>query len=1001
MQPETRAIVSVRRGPPGDWPKEPYKGLNYFTAADAPLFTQRDEEVEDCAALMELFNSRALLLHGLSGTGKSSFLRAGLIPRLENPPEEACRFFFLNDERGQAFLVRATDDPIGRIHNRLAQAISVDRRVPQTARDKVQQILAAPPNLDRKLAAETLIDALVALTAGLSYPLVLVIDQAEEVLTLPHPAQGVCNRRVAFFYLIEEICYRRLDMRSVVSFRTEYYGQFCSFFRISPTTRITSRAEPRAGLVDYLLRNLDDPERIAAAIRRPTLGVRPDHPFNRLEPPFKRYNFEYAPGVPEQMAQDLVRHSRDASTLPVMQIVCRDLYLRVCKRNRPVIRMADYEAIGGVEGALEAHIETAIRGALSAAGQNPVSSDAVNRWRMALTCLVGRQEGGAVTTLIASEDQLIAAARAEGITGDVRRALQAMAEERWWMLRPVRQPAANQSAYSLGHDCLGPPLSSWREKHGARVAANKRVRRLRIIFCLVLMAAALSSSFTIGLVAYLAQRRALTVLSTVATEQPSSNLRLRLLLLTASLNKSQAWPWSWFIGPEQARNNLRDALLRAPVFGGAFPAALDAEGDRIARVEGDKVIIRDLRAENPDSADIWTTSDPQLAPPAPDSQRPQRSPVVGFVGIQQNGGTAGQVLVINRALPTDLMVFAPNAREPASIKLSLPPKFISGAPRPSQPDMAGGSLRFLLLNFGQGLIDQMSVLPVRVSPGPVFEPLERPNYRLDWEPAKSNSWRVPVLADDCDSYALLGRQQQEASPEPNLPVVSIGRLEGPAEPLLLQHDPIEQGNHLFSSVTFARGCVATIVRSKWGHGETGKLFVVGLEKHALPAQPSIRSFIIPEPLGSFLPTSVPQFQSPLAAAPRSKGQALRVAWVVENGLAIVDAEQGQSSAQPLFGTAKKPSTLLTGSDTTATVSRLTISRDGDFLLFSQQRNFGAIPEVRVFDLRREKRRKTLENIDLQQEACRVAALLPSGNKLNKSERIAWLGGSQATQPCPD
>ena len=57
----------------------PYKGLVPFAEADAPFFFGRDAERKIIAA--NLRASRLTLLYGASGVGKSSVLRAGVIPR--------------------------------------------------------------------------------------------------------------------------------------------------------------------------------------------------------------------------------------------------------------------------------------------------------------------------------------------------------------------------------------------------------------------------------------------------------------------------------------------------------------------------------------------------------------------------------------------------------------------------------------------------------------------------------------------------------------------------------------------------------------------------------------------------------------------------------------------------------------------------------------------------------------------------------------------------------
>ena len=372
------------------WPPTPYKGLNFYTAADAPLFGEREAEVEGCAALIGQFTTRILLLHGRSGTGKSSFLRAGLIPRLER---ERPGFHVLRKDSGDKSdptLIRCTDDPLGRIHHALTMALDADpllNRLDAACRGKAEAALSAGIDRDRMEVADAVIEALTALTAGLSQTFVLAIDQSEEVLTL-QSRRDQRNRRQAFFYLIEELCLRNLDIRTIVALRTEYYGQFCNSFRINPTLTVTATA--RAGLEQFMLHGLGDEERIAAAIRRPTLTEE----IGSYGRPRDRYRFSYAPDVPKQIAHDLLEHCGESSTLPVLQIVCNDLYSQVVvKAGRDVITMDDYKALGRVHGQVDAYIDHTIRNVLEETGPKAAGDADVNRWRKLLSTLVGRRAG--------------------------------------------------------------------------------------------------------------------------------------------------------------------------------------------------------------------------------------------------------------------------------------------------------------------------------------------------------------------------------------------------------------------------------------------------------------------------------------------------------------------------------------------------------------------------------------------------------------------------------
>lgn len=58
----------------------PYRGLSYFREEDAPFFFGRESAVDTLARTLEKHNFVALV--GASGSGKSSVVRAGLIPKL-------------------------------------------------------------------------------------------------------------------------------------------------------------------------------------------------------------------------------------------------------------------------------------------------------------------------------------------------------------------------------------------------------------------------------------------------------------------------------------------------------------------------------------------------------------------------------------------------------------------------------------------------------------------------------------------------------------------------------------------------------------------------------------------------------------------------------------------------------------------------------------------------------------------------------------------------------
>ncbi len=118
----------------------PYKFLDYFDPKDADIFFGREQEIRQLQR--KFYRARLLILHGESGTGKTSLIRAGLIPRL--PSESFIPVY-----------VRALEEP--------SQAI--------------KEAMIDQLGIDRQHANLPLADFLAAETTHLSKTVVLILDQ--------------------------------------------------------------------------------------------------------------------------------------------------------------------------------------------------------------------------------------------------------------------------------------------------------------------------------------------------------------------------------------------------------------------------------------------------------------------------------------------------------------------------------------------------------------------------------------------------------------------------------------------------------------------------------------------------------------------------------------------------------------------------------------------------------------------------------------------------------
>lgn len=440
------------------WPESPYKGLTYYTAEDAVLFAGRDDDIVRCARLLAEWKMRLLLLHGATGCGKSSFLRAGLIPFLEDASAGIAFARAEHEDRNPVVFVRCTSDPV----RSLADAVYkfANREVTQTAPDgeltglPLRDALPAESAHDaaafRRICGDDpdiLMDVLRKLSGMVPETLVLIIDQAEEVLTVDLSGEGEkCRNR--FFEFLAGFVRESFDLKLLLALRTEYFGRFIS----------RAQREVRgSGVGQYYLDALTN-EQVVEAILRPTST----EPIEGLGAPRDHYRFKFGKDV----IDTIIRNLDNAGTkLPAVQIVCTSLYDVVRRRRRTTIMLDDLDRLGGVEGSIERFIDDQIRTYAHSQSLEPGEIDAeVDLWKEVMYALTRAQPDGTVTTELKPFKTLYdELAKSRLVIND---ALRRFASEDIRLLRKVDVVKAVTGTlipcYGLGHDTLGLVLQKWK-----------------------------------------------------------------------------------------------------------------------------------------------------------------------------------------------------------------------------------------------------------------------------------------------------------------------------------------------------------------------------------------------------------------------------------------------------------------------------------------------------------------------------------------------------------
>ena len=195
---EAVAPGGAAAGPGPVWPGGPYLGLVPFEERDARFFYGRDELADRLAERLAERPGGAgiLLVAGESGSGKSSLLRAGLLPRL------AGGGLGPGSERWPRRVIRPTGSPLRELAMALAEMAGADPV-------SVYRSLSAAPEEAPMLAGQAARTAAGhgagpgpggAAGAGAGAPprVVLVVDQFEELFTAGEGADDGAAEREAF-----------------------------------------------------------------------------------------------------------------------------------------------------------------------------------------------------------------------------------------------------------------------------------------------------------------------------------------------------------------------------------------------------------------------------------------------------------------------------------------------------------------------------------------------------------------------------------------------------------------------------------------------------------------------------------------------------------------------------------------------------------------------------------------------------------------------------------
>lgn len=296
----------------------PYVGLRPFRDDENLLFFGRDEQTLEL--LQRLHTNRFVAVVGSSGSGKSSLIRAGLIPALKGG------FLVENSSQWLIAIMKPGQNPVYNLAETILHQID-----PQIKTSEIQAFVIRV----KKEGVSAILDVIEPLRKNKNSNFFLLVDQFEELFrfSMKQKDASFKTEAIDFVNIILKLSEQKhIPFYVVLTMRSDFIGDCAQFFGLPEALNKSQYLVPRLNRLE--LKKV-------------------------IEGPAKLYGGKFNAALTSRVINDL---GKVKDELPLVQHALMRMwdYQTTIDKNGE-LDLDDYNHIGGIENALSMHADEALK----------------------------------------------------------------------------------------------------------------------------------------------------------------------------------------------------------------------------------------------------------------------------------------------------------------------------------------------------------------------------------------------------------------------------------------------------------------------------------------------------------------------------------------------------------------------------------------------------------------------------------------------------------------